>query len=145
MNIMRRIYRFVRIYLNDNHGASTVEVAIIVPMIWMIIMIITFLLFFFFDMGVLRSEIVRTANDTAREWREDGGHKSQIFKEELHSNLQKKLILADVDSESIAVSFGTVTVKAKMNFILDGKGITFSDTAKAAIDNREEWMRIWKS
>ncbi len=40
------------------------------------------------------------------------------------------------------VSVGTVTVKTTVGFQLAGRQLSFTSNSKAAIDNREQWIRI---
>lgn len=53
-------------------GATVVETTVIVPMIWVMIMGSILLFFFFFDMGVIRSETIRCAREVSQEWRQVG-------------------------------------------------------------------------
>ena len=50
----------------------TVEAAVIVPMIAMILVGIVFLFLFFMDMAAARSEAMRVAEETAAAWKTDG-------------------------------------------------------------------------
>lgn len=123
-------------------GASVVETTVIVPMIWVMIMGSILLFFFFFDMGVIRSETIHCARVAAVEYRDGGGKSVSKQKELLKKRINERLLLAKLDSTSLSVSFGTVTAKADIRFFLGGKGISFSDTAKVAVDNREDWVRL---
>lgn len=126
----------------QEEGATVVETTVIVPMIWVMIMGSTLLFFFFFDMGVIRSETIRCAREVSQEWRQEG--KETVSKQEglLRKRIHQRLILADLYASDLKVSFGTVTVKADIRFSLGGKGLSFTDTAKVAVDNREDWVRI---
>ena len=50
----------------------TVEAAVIVPMIAMILVGIVFLFLFFMDMAAARSEAMRVAEETAAAWKISG-------------------------------------------------------------------------
>ncbi len=119
-----------------------IETAVIIPMIWMMIMGSIFLLFFFFDMGVVRSQTIRIAEKTAKEWR-DPDHKTPAeYENMLREELDRRLILANSGEETVKISFGRVTVRTKIFFLMGGKGLTFSARAGAATDTRENWVRI---
>ena len=135
-----------RIWILED-GATVVETAIIVPMIWIMIMGSILLFFFFFDMGVIRSETVRSAQELSEDWREGKKNSLRKQKEVLGKRIRERLILADLDSCTLALSLGTVTARADIRFFLGGKGLTFTGTSKVAVDNREDWIRImtWKS
>ena len=63
-----RIKKFWR----EDRGMMTVEAAVIVPMIAMILVGIVFLFLFFMDMAAARSEAMRVAEETAAAWKTDG-------------------------------------------------------------------------
>ncbi len=130
-----------RIWIREE-GASVVEVAILAPMIWILIMGSILLFFFFFDMGVIRSETVRSAREVSKDWREGKKNSLRKEKEALGQRIRQRMILADLESCDLTVSFGTATARADIRFFLGGKGLTFTDTSKVAVDNREDWIRI---
>ena len=128
--------------VENEQGAVVVEVSFIIPVIFLIVMMVLFFLFFFFDMGVIRSEACRSANEVAREWRNTEHMSIEDAEGSLKDRIEERLILADVASESVSVMLGTVTVKVGIRFLLAGKGLEFSQTVVAAVNQREEWMRI---
>ena len=132
----------IKVNTTEDSGATIVELAVIVPMIWVIIMGSILLLFFFFDMGVIRSQTARMADEVAQEWRLTDHKSISEEKSIFRKNVNERLIMTKLETESISVSLGTVTVKAGVSFRLAGKGLTFSLVAKAAIDNRETWLRV---
>lgn len=60
----------------------------------------------------------------------------------VRKRIRERLLLADLYSSDLTVSLGTVTVKADIRFCLGGKGLSFTDTSKVAVDNREDWVRL---
>ncbi len=135
-------WKELRELAGEEAGAVVIETAVIIPMIWMMIMGSIFLLFFFFDMGVVRSQTIRIAEKTAKEWR-DPDHKTLAdYENMLREDLDRRLILADSGEETEKISFGRVTVRTKISFLLGDKGLTFSARAGAATDTRENWIRI---
>ena len=138
----KKTWKITGTVLAREEGATVVETTVIVPMIWVMIMGSTLLFFFFFDMGVIRSETIRCAQEVSQEWRKKGKCSYGEQKESLKRRINDRLLLADLESCDIAVSFGTVTVNAGIRFYLGGKGLSFTDTSKAAVDNREEWVRL---
>ena len=137
--------RIFRNLLAEEDGATVVETSVILPMIWIMIMGSILLFFFFFDMGVLRSETIGCAQEVSREWREEGEKSISRQKALLTGRINDRLILANLTSSSVSVSLTAVTVRADIRFFLGGKGLTFSDTAKVAVDNREDWIRLLAS
>ena len=123
-------------------GATVVETTVIVPMIWVMIMGSTLLFFFFFDMGVIRSETIRCAREVSREYRQSGKNPGSKQEDLLRKSIHERLILADLYSSDLTVSLGTVTVKADIRCVLAGKGLSFTDASKVAVDNREDWVRL---
>ena len=132
---------------NREEGAAVVEVAIIIPMIWIFIMGSILLLFFFFDMGVIRSETQRSAQEVSNDWRDGKKNSLRKQKEVLGQRIRERLILANLESCNLTISFATVTARADIRFFLGEHGLAFTDTSKVALDNREDWIRImtWKS
>ena len=65
----------------------------------------------------------------------------------LGQRIRERLILANLESCNLTISFATVTARADIRFFLGEHGLAFTDTSKVALDNREDWIRImtWKS
>lgn len=128
--------------IGEEEGGAAIETAVIVPAIWMIIMGSIFLLFFFFDMGVLRSETIRIARQAATDRRMPEVRSASEYRNLLQERIDDRLILARAENVSVTIAFGKVTAGASIVFRLGEKGLTFSDKARAAVDRREEWVRI---
>jgi len=128
--------------IGEEEGGAAIETAVIVPAIWMIIMGSIFLLFFFFDMGVLRSETIRIARQAATDRRMPEVRSASEYRNLLQERIDDRLILARAENVSVTIAFGKVTAGASIVFRLGEKGLTFSDRARAAVDRREEWVRI---
>ena len=128
--------------IREEEGGAVIETAVIVPAIWMIIMGSIFLLFFFFDMGVLRSETIRIARQAATDRRMPEVRSASEYRNLLQERIDDRLILARAENVSVTIAFGKVTAGASIVFRLGEKGLTFSDKARAAVDRREEWVRI---
>ena len=138
----KKTFKVIHIILTREEGATVVETTVIVPMIWVLIMGSILLLFFFFDMGVIRSETIRCAGEAAREWRTEEKDSATGEKQSLNSRINGRLLLSDLQTSNLTVSFGTSTVKTDICFYLGGKGLRFTDTEKVAVDNREDWIRL---
>ena len=128
--------------IREEEGGAVIETAVIVPAIWMIIMGSIFLLFFFFDMGVLRSETIRIARQAATDRRMPEVRSASEYRNLLQERIDDRLTLARAENVSVTIAFGKVTAGASIVFRLGEKGLTFSDKARAAVDRREEWVRI---
>ena len=138
----KKTYRLINDIRIGEDGATVVETTFIVPMIWVMIMGSILLFFFFFDMGVIRSETIRCAREVSREWRQYGKNPGSRQEDLLRKRIRERLLLANLYSSDLTVALGTVTVKADIRFGLGGKGLSFTDTSKVAVDNREDWGRL---
>lgn len=123
-------------------GAVVVEMAVIVPMIWIVIMWTILLLFFFQDMGVMKSESIRAANDVASEWRKDKHKTVEEHRYIFQKRMKERLVLSQVKNVKLVVSGESVIAEAEISFGLAGKGMNFSNHMKVPIDDREKWIRL---
>ena len=138
----KKTWKLIKRIMTEENGGTIIETAVIVPVIWMIIMGSIFLLFFFFDMGVLRSQTIRIAREAALDRRNPEAHSVGEYNKSLREGIGSRLILAHIENTSVNVAFGKITAVAGIVFRLGEKGLTFSTKAKAAVDHREDWVRI---
>lgn len=71
-----------RNFYKNNQGMMTVEAALIVPIILIIVMIQIFFCLFLIDMSVAKSETLRLADETADIWKTDGKLSDGTYKPE---------------------------------------------------------------
>ena len=139
---MCKILEICKYNLRNEEGTMVVELAVIIPIIWIIVMWCIIFFFFFLDMGSLKSEGMRCANEVARTWGEEDAPSIEEVRSTFRNNMDNKLILAKLQKESVSISFGTVYVRTDIGFRLAGKSFSFSNCLKVALNNREEWMRV---
>ncbi len=58
--------------LSESDGMTTVEVAVIIPVLSLLITGVVFLWLFFLDMAVVRGETLRIADEAASAWKNEG-------------------------------------------------------------------------
>lgn len=139
-----RIKKFWR----EDRGMMTVEAAVIVPMIAMILVGIVFLFLFFMDMAAARSEAMRVAEETAAAWKTDGElvtgeyeadtllTRSIYFlvtgsREELEAEAQKRLtdrvnerlLVTRLRESEVETGAGKVTVGVSLQFRWPLRGV----------------------
>ncbi len=131
-----------RFFTKEEEGAAVVEMSVIVPMIWIFIM--GFILFFFFllDMGIVASETMRSANNYAAECKKEKGKSLREVESNLQERLAKRLVITKIREVSVSKGLDSVTAKVEIGFFLAKKGLTFANSAKVSINNREEWLRL---
>ncbi|MDO4978346.1 MAG: hypothetical protein Q4E53_13935 [Eubacteriales bacterium] len=139
---MCKALNWIKKQIKSKEGAVVVEMAMIVPIIWIVIMWIILLLFFFQDMGVMKSEAIRVANDVASEWRKEKHKTVEEHKKIYQNRLKERLILSRIKNVKLTVSGGKVIAEAEISFGLAGTGLTFSNHIKVPIDDREKWVRL---
>lgn len=71
-----------RKFHKNNQGMMTVEAALIVPIILIIVMIQIFFCLFLIDMSIAKSETLRLADETADVWQTDGKLSDGTYKSE---------------------------------------------------------------
>ncbi len=138
----KETWKLTKRMIREEEGGTVIETAVIVPGIWMIIMGSIFLLFFFFDMGVLRSQTISIARQAATDRRDPEVRSASAYRSLLQERINDRLILARAEDVSVTFAFGRVTAGASIVFRLGERGLTFSDKARAAVDMKEEWVRV---
>lgn len=138
---MCKVLEKIKRLQQEEAGAAVIEVSVIVPIIFIVVMGCILFLFFLLDMGIMKSETMRLANEISVQWRQEKHDSLAMKKQELKERLNKRLTLAKLKKSEISISFGTVIVEADVTFFLSGKGLSFSSKSKASIGNREEWIR----
>lgn len=67
---------------NLEKGMITIEVSVIVPIIFLLTVSIVFMMMFFLDMSIVKSEVMLIANETADVWKTDGDLATDNFEAE---------------------------------------------------------------
>ena len=143
-----------------NKGMMTVEASVVVPIILIIVVAEFFFGLFLIDMSVVKSEIMRLADEAADVWKTYGNknflqknRRGQLISKtrlRLQKRIATRLNIASLDSYKVSISGDKVLVQASVrlgNPLLGGrkytgiKGWIFKCEEKADITNEEELLR----
>ncbi|MDD7114719.1 MAG: hypothetical protein PUH88_09705 [Lachnospiraceae bacterium] len=130
-------------------GKITIEVSIIVPVISIILVGVVFLLLFFLDMSVVKSETVRISNEVASCWKADADLSTGDYAEEkllkrevyflvknkrkalinraekrLEQRLKERLVVTGIKNKSVKLQIDRVVTSATIHFLWPLNNIT---------------------